>query len=551
MTDDMSVLDLDEDCWSQLEDYRLLLIKTIEPTRITPYLRQCRVLSSEDEEQIYNDPSLVIRRRKVGVLLDILQRTGIKGYTAFLESLELDYPQLYQKITGKEPARVFSILVDTVGESGLTQYLMSEVTRLQKQVEEEHRRLQEASKRVATLDDTVRQQEVRERELQKQQERVRRLREDRDRLWDEARQLKDENYSLMHDLTRLSEEKNSALMSNRDLQLSIEKLKHSLMNAESDSKIQRKRTITLKNAIELRPSPDTIWKLQTQNDLLTARIQELEDSRQEPPEPDEQEISRQVMEDYKQHACTQYQELVNSLNTLRRELQEAEQLRSKYLEEKEVLELKCTMLRKDSKMYHDRMEDILKQMEQVINERNKAMSTREEYHKEISQSLQEKDEYRKQIRELGERCDEVQVQLLRAQGKVLSLQTQLRRQNCPYQASDVEDSSLASSYELRSQTSEEECLTKAKKESQSQASGERNVCGAIPDGGGGLPSDKSTNEDTEKILKEDELPTSCRPRANFYYRRKRALRTKTAAKVNAPCELDNTSGSDNTDTDGL
>ena len=50
---------------------------------------------------------------------------------------------------------------------------------------------------------------------------------------------------------------------------------------------------------------------------------------QEPPEPDEQEISRQVMEDYKQHACTQYQELVNSLNTLRRELQEAEQLRSK------------------------------------------------------------------------------------------------------------------------------------------------------------------------------------------------------------------------------
>lgn len=47
----------------------------------------------------------------LGVLLDILQRTGHKGYVAFLESLELDYPQLYQKITGKEPSRVFSILV--------------------------------------------------------------------------------------------------------------------------------------------------------------------------------------------------------------------------------------------------------------------------------------------------------------------------------------------------------------------------------------------------------------------------------------------------------
>ncbi|XP_076145064.1 caspase recruitment domain-containing protein 9 isoform X2 [Alosa pseudoharengus] len=539
MTDTIHVLDLEDDCWSQLEDYRLLLIKTIEPTRITPYLRQCRVLSSEDEEQIYNDPNLVIRRRKVGVLLDILQRTGTKGYVAFLESLEIDYPQLYQKITGKEPARVFSILVDEAGESGLTQYLMSEVTRLQKQVEEERRRHQEASKRIAILDDTVREQQVREKELRKQKERVQRLREERDRLWDEMRQLKDENYSLMHDITRLSEEKNGALMSNRDLQLNIEKLKHNLMNAESVSEIQRKRTITLKKG--------TIRKLQKENDHLAARLQEMEHTRQEPTTPDEQEMSRQVMEDYKQHAHIQYQELVNSLCTLRKELKEAEQMCSKYSEEKEVLELKNTMLRKDSRMYQDRMEDILKQMEQVIEERNKAMSTREEYHKEIAQNLQDKDQYRKQIRELGEKCDELQVQLLRTQGEVLSLQNQLRRQHCTYQASDFEDSSLASSFELRSQTSEEEGLTKAKNESQSKASEEHDVCKTED---GGLPQHKKADEDTDKMLKE-ELPYSCRPRANFYYRRKRAVRAKPAADVHAPCQLEHTSGSENSDTDGF
>lgn len=50
-----------------------------------------------------------------GVLLDILQRTGHKGYVAFLESLELYYPQLYRKVTGKEPARVFSMII---GERG-------------------------------------------------------------------------------------------------------------------------------------------------------------------------------------------------------------------------------------------------------------------------------------------------------------------------------------------------------------------------------------------------------------------------------------------------
>lgn len=49
------------------------------------------------------------------MLLDILQRTGHKGYVAFLESLELYYPQLYKKVTGKEPTRVFSMII---GEDG-------------------------------------------------------------------------------------------------------------------------------------------------------------------------------------------------------------------------------------------------------------------------------------------------------------------------------------------------------------------------------------------------------------------------------------------------
>lgn len=34
----------DDLCWLQLEDFRMLLIKNIEPSRITAYLRQCQVL---------------------------------------------------------------------------------------------------------------------------------------------------------------------------------------------------------------------------------------------------------------------------------------------------------------------------------------------------------------------------------------------------------------------------------------------------------------------------------------------------------------------------
>ncbi|XP_028850368.1 caspase recruitment domain-containing protein 9-like isoform X2 [Denticeps clupeoides] len=429
---------------------------------------------------------------------------------------------------------------ENVGESGLTQFLMSEVTKLQRLVKEERRRRQ-------ALDDAARQQQVRDHELRKQRERVLRMREERDRLWEKARALKEENYGLLHELTRLSEEKNGAFMSNRDLQLEIEKLKHCLMNAESDSKIHRKRTVNLKNAMEQRPSQDMVWSLQRENDLLTSRIQELENSIQKSTAlalNEHDRVSIQELEDYKQHAQAKHQELVNNLYALRRNLQEAEQLRDKYLVEKDVLELKCLTLKKDSKMYRARMEEILKQMDEVIRERDKAIATREEYHQENSRNLQDKDKYRKQIRELGEKCDELQVQLFRTEGEVLALQTKLK--NCAHQVSDLEDSSLASSLELKSQTSDEDAkdivVTGTNENEQSLTPEDYNMCKPFK------MNDVAT----------DELSTPYRPRARqdnckFTYRRKRALRSKTNGTNNSPCALTmcHTSGSDNTDTDDI
>ncbi|XP_057214732.1 caspase recruitment domain-containing protein 9 isoform X3 [Triplophysa rosa] len=514
MSDGPGLFDLEDDeCWARLEDYRMLLIKSIEPSRITPYLRQCKVLSGEDEEQIYNDPSLVIRRRKVGVLLDILQRTGLKGYEAFLESLELDYPEIYRKITGKEPARVFSVLIDTAGECGLTQFLMNEVSRLQKLVQDERRARLELSVQATEQLDTIRQLQLCESERRKQQERVQRIREERERMCEEARQLRDENYSLMHDLTRLSEEKNCVHMRNRDLQLEIERLKHSLMNAESDSKIQRKKTITLKNAMEQRPSQDMIWQLQRENDLLTARIQELE-SASKAQTPECEKLDQESMEDLKQQSQAQYQELVNDLYNIRKDLHDTQELCDKYQEEKDELALMCTMLKKDSTMYRDRMEDILKQLEDVIKERDKAIAAREEYHLESLKNLQDKDHYRKQIREMGERYDELQVQLFRTQGEVLSLQAKLRKQNNPVQLNS-EDSSLVGSFETQ------------------------------------VRSHRVNLESTMRVFSAEDVPKNCRLKGhyNIYNGRKRAVRTKMfTVKENEQCILDNTTGSD---TDGI
>lgn len=98
---------------------------------------------------------------------------------------------------------------------------MNEVSRLQKLVKDERSARLELSVQATEQLDTIRQLQHCESELRQQQERVQRIREERERMCEEARQLRDENYSLMHDLTRLSEEKNCVHMRNRDLQLEV------------------------------------------------------------------------------------------------------------------------------------------------------------------------------------------------------------------------------------------------------------------------------------------------------------------------------------------
>lgn len=63
----------------------------------------------------------------------------------------------------------------------------------------------------------------------------------------------------------------------------MDRLKHSLMKAEDDCKVERKHTLKLRHAMEQRPSQDLLWELQQEKALLQARVQELEASAQVGP----------------------------------------------------------------------------------------------------------------------------------------------------------------------------------------------------------------------------------------------------------------------------
>nr|XP_033817733.1 caspase recruitment domain-containing protein 9 isoform X3 [Geotrypetes seraphini] len=434
----------DEECWNKLENYRVKLVSIIDPIRITPYLRQCRIINRDDEEQVFNDPNLVIRKRKVGVLMDILYRTGKKGYVAFLESLELYYPHLYMKITGKEPTRVFSMIIDTAGESSLTQLLMNEILKLQQIIEEEKSRSKELTMWLSAKEDTIKQLQMKDGELRMHQDRVQKMKEERDTFSEELNKQKDENYDLALKFAKQSEEKNTLLMRNRDFQLEIEQLKQKLMRAEDDCKVERKHTLKLKHAIELRPSQDVFCEMQRKNDLLQAQNQELENALKFTNEgkAEKNRLYIQTLENDRRQALEEYQDLVNTVYNLRKDIRQAEDLQDKYVEEREVFELQCQTLKKDSKMYKERIETTLQQMADILVERDQAIKTREQFHLQYSKSLIEKDAYRKQLRELGERCDELQIQLFRTEGQLLATETKLKRLELPSQTGHQTKSKL-------------------------------------------------------------------------------------------------------------
>ncbi|XP_058492681.1 caspase recruitment domain-containing protein 9 [Solea solea] len=522
----------DDLCWLQLDDYRMLLIKTIDPSRITPYLRQCQVISAEDEEQLFNDPTLVIRRRKVGALLDILLRTGVKGYTAFLESLELDYPQLYSRITGKEPNKTFSILIDTAGESGLTQFLMSELSRLQRALQNERKRRQQACSVAKEQEAWSQQQQLRDHEKRKLTERVQKLREERERLSEEVKQLRNHNYSLMTEINTLNQEKSNALLANRDLQIEVECLKHNVQRAESQTRLLRRRT--------LRP------QLESRNVTVPTETffhpNKLEEQKEEKPEERKEEKKQEEKEEKNQErpgVPFRQMKVLATVFRLRRDLHRAEEQRSKSQEEKEELELCCTQLKSDVRMYRQRNKQTLKQLEEVIKERDKALASRAVHQEEARLHLQDKDHYREQVRQLTEQSDRLELRLLKSQGEELQLRTRFRKLTC-------------NTHQERSVSSEEEEEPPENTvKGSSETSGNEEIAPLqqpiMPIGGATGSEQKASPAASWEKQTDDCLTSKSHP--NFFYRRKRAVRSKVSSKEYTSGNLDDSSGSDITEWD--
>ncbi|XP_044297107.1 caspase recruitment domain-containing protein 10 [Varanus komodoensis] len=420
--------------WEKIESVRHQLTRSLNPAKLTPYLRQCRVIDEQDEEEVLSAFRFPCKSNRTGLLMDILRRRGKRGYEAFLESLEFYYPEHFTRLTGKQPVQRCSMILDEEGPEGLTQFLMMEVKKARAQRKGHLAKEYQLQVKNEALEEESAQLKRQLQELQKVQERCRRLQEEWDSNSLELLRLKDENYLLAMRYAQLCEEKNAAILRSRDLQLGVDQLKCRVSGMEEECALLRKQALAApQREVEDHSLADTVSELRAENQRLMTSLQELQNAVQKAGEgqvPGSERILLDILEHDWKEAQADRQELCQKLDSVQNELQWAEELRDKYLHDVEDLQLKYQTLQKNCDLYKHRMNTVLAQLDEIEKERDQAIQSRDGIQLQYSQSLVEKDQYRKRVRALEEERDELLSKLTQAEGKIGTLEAQLQRCNC-------------------------------------------------------------------------------------------------------------------------
>ncbi|XP_042200849.1 caspase recruitment domain-containing protein 11 [Callorhinchus milii] len=405
-----------ERLWDEVESKRNVLTRSINPAKLTAYLRQCKVLDEEDEDEVLNSRQLTSRKGRASRLLDMLRCRGSRGYEAFLESLELYYAELYRLLTGEEPTRRCSVLVERCvcvclpveeGPEGLTHFLMTEVLNLQKQ-------LKEREAEVHKLSTSSQQLSLVTQELGSVQQHFASLRKQCQSHSSQLSQLRDDNYLLAMRYAQLTQEKNIAVLKARELQLGMGRLHCQLTGMEEECSLARRCSTRLRRDMQDLCSGQRLSELQQENSQLRARIQKQQVLLQA---PSSEAVLLDLLDQDRREALEDRQELVQRNLSISQCLHETEQQRDQYLREKLGLELRCSQMAAQCELNKRRVTVVCQQLEEVEKERDQAFKARNEAQASYVQSLLARDEHWRQNWALQERLDRLETQMTDRDGK--------------------------------------------------------------------------------------------------------------------------------------
>uniref|UniRef100_A0A8C6SFZ6 Caspase recruitment domain family, member 14 n=1 Tax=Neogobius melanostomus TaxID=47308 RepID=A0A8C6SFZ6_9GOBI len=216
---DLTNNDYQEELWELINDNRHRISLDVRPCIVIPYLRQARVLTEMDEDEILSCHSLTNRSMRTSYMIDLLRTQGRNGAVALLDGLMIHYPTLYTQVTGRKPSTEPSRFSGLIKYSELTEYLVRAVTGMQKELQEARSEAGRKSARCTSLETELSQimeHEEKSRYLQTENERMQRQIRTLQR---EITKMKDEKCDFYVRYTAAIEEKSAVNMRLHDLTL--------------------------------------------------------------------------------------------------------------------------------------------------------------------------------------------------------------------------------------------------------------------------------------------------------------------------------------------
>ncbi|TKS69267.1 Caspase recruitment domain-containing protein 14 [Collichthys lucidus] len=374
----------EEELWELINDNRHRISLGVRPCILIPYLRQARVLTEMDEDEIISCHNLTNRSMRTSYMLDLLRTHGRNGAVALLESLMIHYPTLYTQVTGRKPSTEPSRFSGLIKYSELTEYLVRAVTGMQKELQEARCEAGRMTARCSSLESEIREimgQEEKSRCLQSENERMRRH---LCSLQHEVTKLKDEKCDLYMRYTATMEEKSAVNMRLHDLNLQVYQLQTELQKAQTENEFQKRRSLRCAAFAETPQLQEELRSLRCQlarQDILAQDLAEAIDS--------------QV-------------ELAEQLRCYREENEKLLTEKQGLLDQKECLSLQVQQLTLDCDMHQQKNTVIQNQMRELQAERDQAYLSRDEAQAMIARILAEKDTLRCQLVEFQERVFSLQ-----------------------------------------------------------------------------------------------------------------------------------------------
>ncbi|XP_077184317.1 caspase recruitment domain-containing protein 14 [Paroedura picta] len=404
-TEDLSLVDtelhdMDEEyLWEMVEGHRYRIVRSVCPSRLTPYLRQAKVLGQLDEEEVLHSQQFTNSAMRAGHMMDLLKSRGKNGALAFLESLKLHNPDIYTLITGLEPSidpNNFSGLIES---SQLTECLGKAVSSLQEELSQEKRQKLSLLQHCRRLKEKAARLEAQTESLRDIEAECNRMKRELSAHFHEALKLKDELYGLSLRYSSALQEKDLAITRCQSLQEELYLMKQELQQAQVSSCCERERSQRANG--DMQPQADELLMLKEENERLKSLV-DLETF---------SVVQKDILEQTLDEALEGKQELLNRIHSLREQAALAENQRKQCLKERQHTLIECQRMKVDCEIYKDKIGALQQQLDDLQRERDQAYSARDAAQAEISHSLSEKDSLRRKVFELTEQIWEFRKQV--------------------------------------------------------------------------------------------------------------------------------------------